>query len=164
VFFKRQRASADAGDPETANDMLQRIGNELQRSTGILNVPKSQQGNPNFLDLCMAPGGFLHAAMELNRHASVTAYSLSVEDGGHEILLPGHHSVKVKLLDITMLAADLGLDNVPEEHPDRNNFLPKEFGDGRVFDIVFCDGQVLRNHKKAAYRETREARRSTVTQ
>jgi 23S rRNA U2552 (ribose-2'-O)-methylase RlmE/FtsJ len=144
--------------------MMQRIGNELQRSTGILTVPKSQQGNPNFLDLCMAPGGFLHAAMKLNPHASATAYSLPVEDGGHEILFPGHHSVKVKLLDITMLAADLGFDNFPKEHPDRNNFLPKEFGDGRVFDIVFCDGQVLRNHKRAAYRENREARRLTVTQ
>jgi 23S rRNA U2552 (ribose-2'-O)-methylase RlmE/FtsJ len=166
VFFQRQRASADAGNPETAKrfyDMMQRIGNELQRCTGILTVPKSQE-NPKFLDLCMAPGGFLHAAMELNRHASATAYSLPVEDGGHKVLLPGHHSVKVKLLDITMLAADLGFDNIPKEHPDRNNFLPREFGDGRVFDIVFCDGQVLRNHKRAAYREKREARRLTVTQ
>jgi 23S rRNA U2552 (ribose-2'-O)-methylase RlmE/FtsJ len=166
VFFQRQRASADAGNPETAKrfyDMMQRIGNELQRCTGILTVPKSQE-NPNLLDLCMAPGGFLHAAMELNRHASATAYSLPVEDGGHKVLLPGHHSVKVKLLDITMLAADLGFDNIPKEHPDRNNFLPREFGDGRVFDMVFCDGQVLRNHKRAAYREKREARRLTVTQ
>jgi hypothetical protein len=102
--------------------------------------------------------------MELNRHASATAYSLPVEDGGHKVLLPGHHSVKVKLLDITMLAADLGFDNIPKEHPDRNNFLPRELGDGRVFDMVFCDGQVLRNHKRAAYREKREARRLTVTQ
>ena len=144
--------------------MMQRIGNELQRSTGILTVPKSQQGNPNFLDLCMAPGGFLHAAMELNPHASATAYSLPVEDGVHEILFSGHHSVKVKLQDITMLAADLGSDNFPKEHADRNNFLPKELGDGRVFDIVFCDGQVLWNHKRAAYREKQEARRLTVTQ
>ena len=62
-----------------------------------------------------------------------------------------------------MLAADLGLDNIPKGHPDWNNFLPKEFGDGRMFDIVFCDGQILRNHKRAGYRETREARRWTVT-
>lgn len=144
--------------------MMQRIGNELQRRTRALTVPRSQQENSHFLDLCMAPGGFLHAAMELNRHACATAYSLPVEDGGHEILLPEHQNVKVKLLDITMLAADLGLDNIPKEHPDRNNFLPKEFGEGRVFDIVFCDGQVLRTHKRAAYREKREERRLTVTQ
>jgi 23S rRNA U2552 (ribose-2'-O)-methylase RlmE/FtsJ len=116
------------------------------------------------LDLCTAPGGFLHAAMQYNQHACATAYSLPVEDGGHEILLPEHENVKIKLLDITMLAADLGVDEVPEEHSDWNNFLPQEFGNGRVFDIVFCDGQVLRDHKRAAYREKREARRLTVTQ
>jgi hypothetical protein len=167
MFFERERASADAGNPETARrlyDMMQRIGNELQRRTRALTVPRSQQENPNFLDLCMAPGGFPYAAMELNHHACATAYSLPVEDGGHKILLPEHYYVKVKLLDITMLTTDLSFDNIPKEHPDQNNFLPKEFGDGRVFDIVFCDGQVLRNHKRAAYRGKREARRLTVTQ
>jgi hypothetical protein len=82
VFFKRQHASADAGDPETVRrfyDIMQRISNELQRSTRILTVPKSQHGNPNFSDLCIASGGFLHAAMELNRHAFATAYSLPVK-------------------------------------------------------------------------------------
>jgi hypothetical protein len=122
---------------------MQRISNELQRSTRILTVPKSQQGNPNFSDLCIAPGGFLHSAMESNRHAFATAYSLPVEDVGHEILLPGHHSVEANLLDIMMLAADLGLDNSLKVRSDRNNFLLKEFADGRVLDIVFCDGQVL---------------------
>jgi hypothetical protein len=102
--------------------------------------------------------------MELNRHAFATAYSLLVEDGGDEILLPGHHNVKVKLLDITMLAVDLGLDNILKVRPDRNNFLQKEFADGRVLDIVFCDGQVLWNHKRAAYRERREAQRLNVMQ
>jgi len=112
----------------------------------------------------MAPGGFLYAAMQYNHRASATAYSLPVEDGGHEVLFTDHQHVKVKLLDITMLAEDLSVDQIPEEHPDRNNFLPKEFFDERAFDMVFCDGQVLRHHARAEYRENREARRLTVTQ
>jgi hypothetical protein len=102
--------------------------------------------------------------MESNRHAFATAYSLPVEDVGHEILLPGHHSVEANLLDIMMLAADLGLDNSLKVRSDRNNFLLKEFADGRVLDIVFCDGQVLWNHKRAGYRERREAQRLNVMQ
>jgi hypothetical protein len=88
----------------------------------------------------------------------------AVEDRGHEILLPGHHSIKVNLLDITMLAADLGLDNILKVRPERTNFLQKEFADGRVLDIVVCDGQVFWNHQRAAYRERRGAQRLNVTQ
>lgn len=58
----------------------------------------------------------------------------------------------------------LTLTLIPKDHPDQLNFLPKGFGDGRLFDTVICDGQVLRTHTRASYRENREARRLTVTQ
>jgi 23S rRNA U2552 (ribose-2'-O)-methylase RlmE/FtsJ len=158
---------ADAGDPETARvfyRMMQKIGWELHVSTGAFTCGSSQGKPPNFLDLCMAPGGFLDTAMRLNPHSTATAYSLSVADGGHPILLPNNSGVEIKLLDVTLLAADMGVEDIPEDHPDRPSFLPREFCDGRVFDTVLCDGQVLRTHTRASYRKNREARRLTVTQ
>jgi hypothetical protein len=166
-FFARQRAEADAGGPKLAKvfyKMMQKIGRELHDSTGAFTIGSSQGNPPNFLDLCMAPGGFLGIAMQLNPHSTATAYSLPVANGGHKILLPTSSNVKIRLLDVTLLAADLGVEDIPEDHPDRQNFLPKEFGNELVFDAVLCDGQVLRTHKRAPYRENREARRLTVTQ
>jgi hypothetical protein len=87
----------------------------------------------------MAPGGILSRIMKRNPGATATAYSLPVEVGGHEVLFKSP-DVKTEMLDITMLAADLGVDSIPEGHLDANNFLPKQFHEGRVFDIVLCDG------------------------
>lgn len=143
---------------------MQKIGQELHDSTGAFTIGSSQGNPPNFLDLCMAPGGFLGIAMQLNPHSTATAYSLPVVIGGHKILLPTNSNVKIRLLDVTLLAADLGVEEIPKDHPDRGNFLPREFSNGRVFDAVICDGQVLRTHTRASYRENREARRLTVTQ
>jgi 23S rRNA U2552 (ribose-2'-O)-methylase RlmE/FtsJ len=144
--------------------MMQKIGRELHDSTGAFTFGFLEGNPPNFLDLCMAPGGFLGIAMQLNPHSIATAYSLPVANGGHQILLPRNSSIKIKLLDVTLLAADLGVDDIPKDHPDQHNFLSREFCDGRVFDGVLCDGQVLRTHTRAPYRENREARRLTVTQ
>jgi 23S rRNA U2552 (ribose-2'-O)-methylase RlmE/FtsJ len=166
-FFAKQRAVADSGSPEMAilfYKMMQNIGRELHDSTGAFTIRSSQGNPPNFLDLCMAPGGFLGIAMQLNPHSTAIAYSLPVANGGHKILLPTNSSVRIKLLDVTLLAADLGVEEIPKDHPDRRNFLPREFSNERVFDAVLCDGQVLRTHARASYRENREARRLTVTQ
>ena len=112
----------------------------------------------------MAPGGFLSAAMQCIPNAIATAYSLPFAAGGHKVLMPEHTNVKITMLDITMLAADLDTDDIPEEHPDSANFLPKYFSDGREFDIVFCDGPVLRTQTRADYRVHTEPRRLSVTQ
>ena len=143
---------------------MQKIGRELHGSTGAFSIESLKGSPPHFLDLCMAPGGFLGTALQLNPRSTAIAYSLPVADGGRKVLLPTSSNVKIRLLDVTLLAADLGVEDIPEDHPDRQNFLPKEFGDERVFDVVLCDGQVLRTHKRAPYRENREARRLTVTQ
>ena len=34
----------------------------------------------------------------------------------------------------------------------------------QTFDLVICDGQVLRTHARAGYKEAREARKLIVTQ
>lgn len=128
--------------------MMQNIGKELHAPTRASTIPKTQSSHPHILDLCMAPGGFLSAAMPHNRGVSVTAYSLLVEAGGHEVQLHAHFHVKTKMLDITMLAADMNADDIPKEHPDSGNFLPEEFQGGRAFDLVLCDGQVLLTNER----------------
>lgn len=174
-FFANQRARADATHSSTSREaeqsaqvffkMMQNIGLELQSSTGAFSVTEKEAGHqPRILDLCMAPGGFLFAAMQCNPDAIATAYTLPFEAGGHRILLPENDNIKTTMLDITMLAADLDADDVPEGHPDFANFLPKQFSGGREFDIVLCDGQVLRTQPRAEYRVRSEARRLSVTQ
>jgi 23S rRNA U2552 (ribose-2'-O)-methylase RlmE/FtsJ len=173
-FFARQRRTADATNLKNSHQaqktakfffrMMQDVGKELHASTGVFNISRPHTEQPAILDMCMAPGGILSVAMQRIPNASVTAYSLPVIAGGHEVLLPKEKKVNVKMLDVTMLAADLGMNEIPEDHPDKNNFLPKQFDDARAFDIVLCDGQVLRTHERAAYRGECETRRLAVSQ
>ena len=121
--------------------MMQNIGLELQSFTGAFNVTGEEAGyQPRILDMCMAPGGFLFAAMQYNPDAIATAYSLPFEAGGHKVILPEKENIKIKMLDITMLAADMDADDIPEGHPDSANLLPKQFSGEREFDIALCDG------------------------
>jgi 23S rRNA U2552 (ribose-2'-O)-methylase RlmE/FtsJ len=144
--------------------MMQNIGIELHGRTEAFNITEQAGHQPRILDLCMAPGEFLSAAMRYNSSAMATAYSLPFEAGGHKVLLPQNQNIKTTLLDVTMLASDLGVDEIPEGHPDLANFLPKHFHEDREFDLVLCDGQVLRTQPRADYREHTEARRLTTTQ
>lgn len=70
----------------------------------------------------------------------------------------------LKFLDVTMLAADMGVNDIPTEHFEVTNLLPQQIESGKFFDLVLCDGQVLRTHVRPAHREKREARRLTVAQ
>jgi len=145
--------------------MMQNIGLELQSFTGAFNVTEEKADHqPRILDMCVAPGGFLFAAMQCNPGAIATAYSLPFEAGGHKVLLPQKENIEIKMLNITMLVADMDIDDIPEGHPDSANFLPKQFSGDREFDIVLCDGQVLRTQPRADYRMRTEARRLSLTQ
>jgi hypothetical protein len=111
----------------------------------------------------MAPGGFLATALRLNPRACALGFSLPPSEGGHKVLLPEDPNIEVRFLDITMLAADMGVSDIPPENPEAKSFFPRPFNPGQVFDLVLCDGQVLRTHVRACYRETREASRLTLT-
>ncbi|CRK36198.1 hypothetical protein BN1723_007498 [Verticillium longisporum] len=166
-FFQLQRQRADQSNEKTARyfyQLMLSIGREIQAATGAFSIvnPASQQ--PEILDMCMAPGGFLQTALSFNPGSKALGFSLPISHGGHKILLPRRADVDLRFLDVTMLAADMGSPNIPVDHIDAEKFLPRQIDTSRVFDLVLCDGQVLRTHDRAPYREKREARRLTTVQ
>lgn len=141
---------------------MQGIGDELQASTNALTAI-SGGGEVNILDLCMAPGGYTASALKYNPTATACGVTLPPAKGGHELLLKSSRS-SVKFLDITMLASEFGVDEVPLTHPEHASFLSERPYLGQTFHLVFCDGQVLRTHQRAEHREQHEALRLTVSQ
>ena len=140
------------------------IGQELHRSTNAFAIQQVHTRPLIILDMCMAPGGFLATALSRNPGSRALAFSLPISCGGHKVRLPSDSNVEQRFLDVTMLAADMGVERIPEDHPDAGNFLPRQFKTPQLFDLVLCDGQVLRTHARAPYRENREARRLTTAQ
>ncbi|KAI5303135.1 hypothetical protein KEM56_007871 [Ascosphaera pollenicola] len=53
---------------------------------------------------------------------------------------------------------------VPPNHPDAANFSTARPFRNMLFNLIFCDGQVLRTHPRQSYREKVEARRLLVSQ
>ncbi|KAI1396123.1 FtsJ-like methyltransferase-domain-containing protein [Hypoxylon fuscum] len=167
TFFQKQRRNADNCDDRSAvhfYNMMKRIGQELHKSTHAFATPKHHSRQPRILDMCMAPGGFLEVALSKTPGAEALAFSLPIASGGHKVFLRTAANVEQRFLDITMLAVDMGVEEIPEDHPDASRFLSRHFKPDQLFDLVLCDGQVLRTHERAAYRENREARRLMVTQ
>lgn len=142
---------------------MKSIGAELQRTTNAFEITAPPRAQPKILDMCVAPGGFLATALDFNPGAIAFGFSLNVSEGGHKVLLR-RPNVTLKFLDITMLAADMGVTDIPPGHVDADKFLPRQFDPGQLFDLVICDGQVLRTHPRAAYRENREQHRLMTVQ
>lgn len=158
--------------------MMRRIADEMQRKTAAFKIREPTAGTDrevgeqkHILDCCMAPGTYLQVALEHNPGAHALAFTLPPAVGGHSLILAEDEArgLVIKLLDVTMLAGDMGVtpDQVPQRHPDAAAFLPPQVAPGRQFDLVLCDGQVLRTHQphRAAYRDgLREPRRLLLTQ
>lgn len=145
--------------------MMLTIGSELQASKHII-PDRTEIEELEVLDICMAPGGYSASALRYNERAKVYGLSLPEEEGGHEILLPNWQEdprVQVHLLDVTMLDAELGYPNLlPFDHPWApyfSNFRPYP---GQKFDLIFCDGQVLRTHDRAVGSKFEASRLTTA--
>jgi 23S rRNA U2552 (ribose-2'-O)-methylase RlmE/FtsJ len=144
--------------------MMKTIAYDMHQATGVFHIKNPCQDGRSILDMCMAPGGFLAIALSYNPQARALAFSLPKINGGHVVLLPKRPNVTLKFLDVTMLAEDMGTSSIPYEHPDARNFLSSQFSPREYFDLILCDGQVLRNHGRADYRERTEASRLCLTQ
>lgn len=143
--------------------MMQRSGDEIQKATAALTLP----ANPQVLDLCMAPGGYTASALKYNPSARVSALTLPRQSGGHQVLARNgvkDPRVEVRYADITLFATELGVEEIPIDHPDLENFSSERLWPETEFDLVFCDGQVLRTHQRPSYREKHEATRLVCSQ
>ncbi|KAJ4314512.1 hypothetical protein N0V84_008853 [Fusarium piperis] len=167
AHFNKQRRAADEPTEKDARffyNMTHQIGRDMNKTTRAFDL--SRVKNPSLLDMCMAPGAFVAQVLDKYPNAQVKAMSLPLKDGGHRVRL-GHRNVPVEFRDITMLAADMGMqmEDVPASGPDPGNLeFTKVFSDTERFDLVLCDGAVLRPHQRPEWREHREATRLTLTQ
>lgn len=169
AHFEQQRQEADAPTNVKETEefffgLMQRIGDEMQIATGALSILSP---NPRILDLCMAPGGYTASALKVNPDATAIGVTLPVVVGGHEVLLKWSRRIRVNYTDITMEAAEMGITDIPSEHPDFSKFETEPLLPiGSQFDLIFCDGRVLRNHAEHRHpdREPVEAIRLTCSQ
>lgn len=168
-FFERQKRRADENSAETVerlNNMMEEIAKEMQCFTRAFTI-KSSEEPQRVLDLCMAPGTYLAKALERNPAAHAVAFTLPPSQGGLIPIVSESETVKIHLLDITMLAADMGVkpDEISSDHPDSTSFFHSKYlEDGLNFDLVLCDGNIRRTHERAEYRFHREGRRLLLTQ
>ncbi|KAK4128084.1 hypothetical protein N657DRAFT_2583 [Parathielavia appendiculata] len=178
AYFQNQRQRADNADAEAKAKffkLMHKIGLEIDAATSALNLRRPSHGDPRpaILDLCMAPGGFSLAALTRNPAALLRGITLPPSQGGHEILLRKRWSetdpnaqVYVSFCDITLLADEMGTppSSIPASHPDAKSFSSDRPFIEQQFDLVFCDGQVLRTHERHEYREKCEATRLVTAQ
>ena len=115
----------------------------MQRETGVL---KLERPRPEVLDLCMAPGGYTASIRKYSRQANVSAITLPEDQGGLKILVPHGNGTQVEVLeaDITMFAAEFGVVEIPDNHPEASKFSNEKPFQKKLFDLVFCDGHVAR--------------------
>ncbi|KAJ4290017.1 hypothetical protein N0V88_006818 [Collariella sp. IMI 366227] len=176
TYFQNQRQRADHPNFRTEAGffmLMHNIGIELNKATAALTIQNSGNPRPAILDLCMAPGGFSSAALSYNRSALLRAISLPPAQGGHKITLKKPWSstnpeakIFVSFRDITFLADEMEtpVSSIPASHPDFASFSSDRPFLGQEFDLVFCDGQVLRTHERLEYRENSEATRLLTSQ
>ncbi|KAF8847315.1 hypothetical protein BDZ45DRAFT_607666 [Acephala macrosclerotiorum] len=165
-YFQRQRQRADTATREAAARfyrMMQEIGDEMQRVTGALRQNNRSSDDFTILDLCMAPGGYTASALKHNPAAKAVGITLPPDQGGHQVFLDSSRST-VFYHDITMFAKEFGVDEVPVTHPGHASFSAERPFLNQRFDLVFCDGQVLRTHKRPEYRERTERDRLRISQ
>lgn len=166
--FMMLQEKADNPDPHTQkvfyNQMCQ-IGEDMDETFNLSN-DLELSGNLKVLDLCMAPGGFAGTMLNRAQGSQVCGVSLPVDIGGHPLCIDNweNRDVQVHWLDITMLSTEMGLDNIPPDHPEASKFMTLRPYLGQSFALVFCDGNALRIHDRLAYRERKERHRLLTSQ
>ncbi|RDK41707.1 hypothetical protein M752DRAFT_284441 [Aspergillus phoenicis ATCC 13157] len=146
--------------PTTENKRCQ----AYEHLINIFQIHSPYLDKQRILNIYIAPEGFLRTALRVNPKARAIGFSLLRYEEDHNILLSKYPNISVKFIDITLLTADMGLLEIPNNHPDTGKFLPRQFESGQAFDLVIYNNQVLRNHDRATYHKHQEASRLTLTQ
>ncbi|KAJ5497058.1 hypothetical protein N7463_009045 [Penicillium fimorum] len=162
-YLANMRRNADKSDEKTSVDfhkLMNTLGQEIDTATNAFKIRQVDSTPPAILDICMAPGAFLEIALRKNRGSHALAFSLPVSCGGYRSRLASGLNAKRVFLDVTMLAADMDVDRIPEGHEDAENFCP-----GNLKKVGFLIwSYVLRQHTHAPYQEGREAKRLATAQ
>ena len=145
-----------------------RIGEEL-RSAGAFAISDPLEPNPTSLNLCIAPGGYTQHILDAYPETSIKGITLPPHLGGHPMCIPHGDKdprVQVKFMDLTMLAVEYGtsMSEIPKDHPDAKKFSGDRPFLDQTFDLVVCDGQILRTHFREEYRLNREVLRLNAAQ
>ncbi|TVY54180.1 hypothetical protein LCER1_G004590 [Lachnellula cervina] len=167
AFFKAQRERADNADVSGEQKffrMMIQIADEMNGLTGALSPQTARGPNMKVLDICMAPGGYTAAVLKFNPRASTFAITLPKDQGGHPIHIERSRLAGLQLLDVTMLVNEYTDKPIPPNHPDREKFLTIRPFRFHSFDLVFCDGMVLRTQQREDYREKNEVIRLSTSQ
>lgn len=170
-YFKKQRFHTDNADLDTSYKflrMMRNVADKMQSATNIFTLPTATSSRaPTILGFGFAPGGFVEKALALNPTATATGFSIAHAVGGIPVLISGPN-LQTHYADITLMAGDLGItpDQIPASHPDATQFLPRLIRPRAQFDLVTCEGGVLRPHvsRLGVHREVREAHRLRAAQ
>ncbi|KAJ5200281.1 hypothetical protein N7491_008918 [Penicillium cf. griseofulvum] len=143
-YFANVRRNAAKSDEKTSayfHKLMRAIGHEIDKSTNAFKVQQADSTPPAILEICMARGAFLEIALKKNPGSHALAFSLPVSSGGYRSRLTSDSNTKRVFLDVTMLAADMDMDQIPEDHEDAEKFLPRQLEEGRLFDWSYVTGR-----------------------
>jgi 23S rRNA U2552 (ribose-2'-O)-methylase RlmE/FtsJ len=144
--------------------MMQQIAEEMNLMTRALD-PHQQGPELKCLDICMAPGGYTAAVLKRHPNAKCFGITLPTKQGGHPLHIPTNVLAGLKEVDVTMLANEF-MNNlmIPKTHPAHAEFIYIRPFRYYKFDLVFCDGMVLRTQPRGSYRERVEVTRLACSQ
>jgi 23S rRNA U2552 (ribose-2'-O)-methylase RlmE/FtsJ len=164
AYFQKQKAKTNRVNEKAAMpakrrmfEMMQEIAAQIDESTEAFTLPS----DPIALDLCMAPGGFLAYFLQRCPRGSADSITLPSKDGGHTVLVRCNkkNRLHVVFADITMFANELGIQTIPDDHPEAEKLrTPWPYPD-KTYDLLLCDGQALSTQNVPEYRRQSEQSR-----
>jgi 23S rRNA U2552 (ribose-2'-O)-methylase RlmE/FtsJ len=143
--------------------MMQQIAEEMDLMTKTLQ-PHQQDSELKCLDICMAPGGYTAAVLKRHLNAKCFGITLPTKQGGHPLHIPTNSLAGLKQVDVTMLANEFTDKVIPKTHPAYTEFIHVRPFNHHKFDLIFCDGMVLRTQERGSYREKVEVTRLACSQ
>lgn len=157
-YFANQRQRADHADVKLQKaffKMMLEIGKELNKATPAFEFDLQS----NVLDFCMAPGGFVRCILSLNSDAHVDSFSLPQDQGGHRVLLRNwtkDKRISIRWSDVTMFGEEMGHLEDKCKHLSYKGPAQKWPYKIEHYDLIVCDGQVLRSHQGQELKESVE--------
>ncbi|SMY22873.1 unnamed protein product [Zymoseptoria tritici ST99CH_1A5] len=173
-YLKTLRDIAENPTPESCRAAFSQMvqdGHELQSATSGLKITRRafHDSTPRrILEFGSAPGGLLHAALEINPSATATSFTMPRENGSHLFHVDErslHPRVNVTCADFTLFAGDMlpwakGPYNIYPMDPS-TFFLDRQIPEGTFFDLVICDAGVLSDRDRTEYRRHHVSGQST---